>query len=744
MLPIYFTLVYVVLNSDALSIGVVRAQNVTKREANVEDLFPDWVPFKNKHGEQLGEFVQVAKPKPKKRLAPPVNFILRAVAEPEGEEYYDKGQGEGDGEEYFEKKEWSDTNRPAAEPEEKVKVQNHTDISDIDGVVNIITRRPNPVVEALKKAKQNAEQKKDEDRSEEEEQEAKPEPKKEEKEKAARPTVAPVTPAPEKSPKYEEEADYEEEGTVKHKPDPSDDEQSENEAKKASILDSVDELKERHAEEQRVINEKLKEDVITQEEQERDRLNGQPINEHLDKYADHKPIIQKPRVPDYEEYDYKDINKEDKYLATPERTKPTTTRLPQRTKKQKGKKQVETGKLSVFKNPQLYIVYDDELEETTTMKPRAKPKPKTSKLKKVKENKYSAKYVVKPTSAEATERISMVPEENDIKEGEPTLFFPKKRKNKKRKKTRPTAPIDSLVAETVSAQRAKEKAIEPSALDSIVTDTTEAVPSAADAVSANTDSVTDAVVASTEHKAAPKHDNYHREKGGGKEYSSSHEEEHGEEGKKAYEKQQYFEPIRETRRHEFKKGKPWASTKNPSQRRVITRRKITWGSMMTTEASISIMKRRPATTAHTTMKNTGKNMPSMKSRASIRKDIARKAAMTSIKKRNMRKKLNSLRKTGILARRRNMGDMTMSTATRRAVTSNKATLRRVTRSTTVGTQGISPKEDTCTCQGVISRPEVMTDTERMHKHTKQRVVTLAARNGSTTTAHRPKQQRWYE
>ncbi|XP_075982361.1 uncharacterized protein LOC142980708 isoform X2 [Anticarsia gemmatalis] len=535
MLPIYFTLVYVVLNSDALSIGVVRAQNVTKREANVEDLFPDWVPFKNKHGEQLGEFVQVAKPKPKKRLAPPVNFILRAVAEPEGEEYYDKGQGEGDGEEYFEKKEWSDTNRPAAEPEEKVKVQNHTDISDIDGVVNIITRRPNPVVEALKKAKQNAEQKKDEDRSEEEEQEAKPEPKKEEKEKAARPTVAPVTPAPEKSPKYEEEADYEEEGTVKHKPDPSDDEQSENEAKKASILDSVDELKERHAEEQRVINEKLKEDVITQEEQERDRLNGQPINEHLDKYADHKPIIQKPRVPDYEEYDYKDINKEDKYLATPERTKPTTTRLPQRTKKQKGKKQVETGKLSVFKNPQLYIVYDDELEETTTMKPRAKPKPKTSKLKKVKENKYSAKYVVKPTSAEATERISMVPEENDIKEGEPTLFFPKKRKNKKRKKTRPTAPIDSLVAETVSAQRAKEKAIEPSALDSIVTDTTEAVPSAADAVSANTDSVTDAVVASTEHKAAPKHDNYHREKGGGKEYSSSHEEEHGEEGKKAYE-----------------------------------------------------------------------------------------------------------------------------------------------------------------------------------------------------------------
>ncbi|XP_022834526.1 uncharacterized protein LOC111362190 [Spodoptera litura] len=549
MIATQLILISFVITTNALSIGTVSEQNVTKREANLGDLFPDWVPFKNKHGEELGEFVQVAR-KPKKRLAPPVNFVLRAVAESD-DDYYEKGQGESDSDDYYEKKDWSDINRspPSHDPN---KVLNHTEISEIDGVVNIITKKaPNAVVEALQKAKQKSTSELKE---------------KEENEAFGIRDSAEETKIPssrKKARNYEDEIDYEDGNTEKRKLLESiDEDQNDNEAKKA-ILDTVDELKLRHAKEQVAIAEKAKEEEIYKEELERQKIQAQlsPAN---DKYDD-RPKSKK-KYPDYDEYDEKYVSLDEKYNVSPERTKPTTTRSPKRTSKLKEKKEkkIESGKLSVFKNPQLYIVYDDDSEETTTVK--SKPR-QSNTVKPNKPERFSAKYSAAPgivDLVEGNERISLVPEENEGKEGEPTLFFPKRRKNKKRKK--PAADLsDSTSIPTTEQEVKKEKNITTKApvfdtisnettatdntsteitgsdttgSDSIIIDTTlQTGPSGTDAVSTNSDAVTDAIPASTHHHKEPekKEENYHREKGGGREHHSEHEEEHSEEGKKAYE-----------------------------------------------------------------------------------------------------------------------------------------------------------------------------------------------------------------
>lgn len=501
MIALRLTLISLIISTNAVSIGTVSEQNVTKREANVGDLFPDWVPFKNKHGEELGEFVQVTK-KPKKRLAPPVNFILRAVAEPEGDDYYDKGQGESDSDDYYEKKEWSDTNRPS-HPSDSPRSENHTEISEIDGVVNIITKtRPaNPIVEALKKAKNRQDNYENKDKEEKKP----PEDDKDDKNEKA----AAAKKRHDADNKYEDDADYEESNAEKLKPEPIDEDQSENEAKKAIILDSVDELKARHAKEQVAISEKAKEEEIYREEREREKIQAQLSIDESDKYDD-KPKAKKSFM-DYEEYENKEASLEEKYNISPERTTKTpapTTRQPKRTSKRKGKKDktVESGKLSVFKNPQLYIVYDEI--ETTTIRPRVRP-PVPSRIR---EDKFSAKYTSTPSVLDDAERISLVPEEEG-KEGEPTLFFPKKRKGTKKRKSKITTASDS---EETTYSDLKPKFTVPltdtTGSDTIVVDTTaDTAPSAEG--STYTDTVTDAVPASTDQKEEKKDEDYHREKG---------------------------------------------------------------------------------------------------------------------------------------------------------------------------------------------------------------------------------------
>ncbi|KAG7304844.1 hypothetical protein JYU34_010232 [Plutella xylostella] len=146
---IFFTSSFHMTHSVSLS-KVINADNVTeiksvgKREVESEedeDFYPNWVPFKNKHGDELGKFQEVRKAKPKKRLALPMSFRLKRVADGDGEDYYEKGQGEGVDEDYYEKKEWSDFPRDVNPTTTSVKPNlNHTDISEIDGVVKLLIK----------------------------------------------------------------------------------------------------------------------------------------------------------------------------------------------------------------------------------------------------------------------------------------------------------------------------------------------------------------------------------------------------------------------------------------------------------------------------------------------------------------------------------------------------------------------------------------------------------------------------
>lgn len=152
MTPLTVFVLLFVCYCDSLSIRTVRDKKVTNDAKDATgNFYPDWVPFKNKHGDELGEFKPVPKAKPKKRLALPVNFVMRSIAEPSGDYYFDKGQGDSDNEDYYEKKEWSDLNRNAkqVDPDKAINITS-VDTSDIEGIINIITKPvENPIVDLI-------------------------------------------------------------------------------------------------------------------------------------------------------------------------------------------------------------------------------------------------------------------------------------------------------------------------------------------------------------------------------------------------------------------------------------------------------------------------------------------------------------------------------------------------------------------------------------------------------------------
>lgn len=543
------TLSALFVSACCLSIGTVSEKNVTKRESNAGDLFPDWVPFKNKHGEELGEFVQVKKNKVKKRLAPPMNFLLRAVADPESEDYYDKGQGgENDAEDYFEKKDWSDVNRPAEAIEKKPIVVNHTDISDIDGVVHILTKKQkSPDLDAIydanlkktKEIKTKTEPNPDLD--------SKPEPVLTEGEseisvtESSSTTKAPVfraTAGPEpiaekqkekKSYVNNEEEDEENEEEPQQKPNKSPEEDKESEARKAKILSGVDELKERHAEEQRELTEKNHGEDLFKNEFGNEQTSDETSDRFSEKSSEESTVRperyrklrrKKPTTkPDYDEYEELDKSLGNKYKINVLKHETDLTTTTESTKRRKlrtdnpRKKNVhfESGKVSVFRNPQLFMVNDDS--EETTIDP-------------IKQNirgprKFSSKYTtITPVSSD--ERISLVPVES--KEGEPTLFFPKPRRSKKKKLRTSSPAYDSTVAETVTDNYKQTTAYDVTAPEPVANSTeilsaeTSAVgdteTTGTDNVSTKTAPVTDAIPAPSDHKKEHhKHEDYHSEKG---------------------------------------------------------------------------------------------------------------------------------------------------------------------------------------------------------------------------------------
>lgn len=596
--------------THALSIRNVSEKTVNKRDAG--EFYPDWVPFKNKKGDGLGEFVQVKKKKPAKRLAPPVNFVLKAVAEPEGDDYYEKGQGESDSEDYIEKKEWSDQNR-LAKPVKSIKpAQNSTEISDIEGIVNFIItdKRPDdiepsaktevdgsvmlaeenkPAKETLEEVLVNADKEDVEAKTESNESEVKDKDERQENAKHEsdvglllpieyqtdkKDTSVEDTRAVKKPKEY---SDYEEENTEKAKPEPTEEEKKEAEDKKQRILGLVDDLKRRHEKEQREISERAKEDEIIKEERERDMSRGRVIlhsseaDEAYDKYNnknDNKERL-KSYYNDYDETNDNGIN--DKYKIHPPTKKPTTvpstiapvtvprtTRKRTRTPKSKRPKTTpnkheESGKLSVFKNPKLYMMYDDSISheassitsstETTHISPRKTPRRRPT-TRRTSTTPYTTPALLTSNESSESVRISLVPDNNEVKDGEPTLFFPQKKKNKRRRKNKPrifNPEPDSFVAESVNGFAAGITSPDVnvtgfSAPDSTLetkvgltsSEASMTSPSASgtsevgidstgtgDALtSAAASAVTDAVASATGHtKSEPKHENYHKEKG---------------------------------------------------------------------------------------------------------------------------------------------------------------------------------------------------------------------------------------
>lgn len=496
-----------ITQSLTLSIGSSSVvQNLTKRETT-GDFYPDWVPFKNKHGDDLGEFVAVTKRTPKKRLAPPSSFVLKAQSDQDSADYDDKGQEENTRDDYDDKKEWLNIAKAdKVDPNESDPAK----IADIDGIVNIITNSKEKV-EPLKE-----EEKSIDNIGESEKEEIVTEQDSEDGNNSDGKNVN------KESQKEEDDYDYEDlKASSKENPDKDSEEQSENEAKKAKILDSVDELKERHAEEQRRISEKVKEE----DEQERDKVRD---SREFDKYNNKLPVKWRRGNDDYDEYDDKVFDINDKYKITNQKS---TARPSQNKPNTNAERPIVNKKISLFTNPQMYLIneYDDSEEKLTTLNPKRN---KTSRDNGPK--KYSSRYVVSVPEKKETVRISLEPLDKDFKEGEPTLFFPKKRTGRRRPKTTTTtiAPeVDSYEAETVQESEQQEHSypkiklatpyntgyesettaggIEPTAGDTI--------PSAADAaitsvVSEDADSLTDPLPSSTDHKEQKQPEEFEYEK----------------------------------------------------------------------------------------------------------------------------------------------------------------------------------------------------------------------------------------
>lgn len=586
--------------THALSLRTVSDKKLIKRDTD-GDFYPDWVPFKNKKGDQLGEFIQVKKKKPAKRLALPVNFVLRPVAEGEGDDYYEKGQGETDGVDYYEKKEWSDEYRMAKQGPAKV-IKNSTEGSDIEGIVNIIitdkrpttqtepstTTEPDSLAVSVeenklpKKLTQDVSQT-DTNKGDSEvktiesmvkDKEERQENSKDESEVGLllpieyqegnkETTVEDITdPKPSKKPR--EYNDYEEESAEKEKPEQTEEEKQEAEAKKQRILSLVDDLKRRHEKEQREISERAKEDEIIKEERDRELSRGRIIlhsNEADDGYDKYNSRNYNKDRPKHYYDDYEEANLGDKYQIHPPTKKrlPTTTIAPVtstvsninvRTPKNKrtkptSNKHKESGKLSVFKNPRLYMMYDDDdvPRETSTAKTPKKTSRKTYRTYPTSSSTspYTTPALLTSNDSNESVRISLVPEDDEMKDGEPTLFFPQKRKNKRRRKNRTrssTPEPDSFVAESVNGfakdivnndttefpalrSTLETKAVLSSSEESTLSSPT--APAASGEIFIETrespalaavpsSAVSDAEASATGH-VEPKHDNYDREKG---------------------------------------------------------------------------------------------------------------------------------------------------------------------------------------------------------------------------------------
>ncbi|XP_053616590.1 myosin-M heavy chain-like isoform X3 [Plodia interpunctella] len=761
---------------DARSVEKVSERNVTKRAANTE-FFPDWVPFKNKNGDELGEFVQVeTKKKPKKRLAQPMNFKLKQL-EPQGD-YDDFGGGGGDineGEDY-EKKEWSDLYRSGI----RIKPQNlsHTDLSDIDGLVNIITNS-NPIrehrpllVRTTKKPTTVIDDDDYLDQSKETDSQ-----KRENREKYEQELTTNKKVQESANKTSDEDYNYEDDKKQKEKQEQMETERKESEARKALILNAVDELKARHEVEQRILSEKEKEEEIFKEEHERDRVD---TDEGRDKYDRRKPKFRNF----YDLYDdhFGQSTSYDKYDIIIEKTTPeptTTVSTPRKSKKNKKrknkkKKPVETPgqilvynnpeKISVFKNPEAFMYKDDEESTTsTTKKPKLVPKRTTAHPKTRKTGKFSSKIsmtpnsiVTSPKNREGSVRISLVPQASGSEES-PALFFPQPNNRKKKRGKNTTANTDSYVDETVADITTNnyttfdESVTNQTEIDATASDTKSidvTSPPVKDAVVTNSDTVPDVVAAPTEKKQTNE-GNYVHKKGGDREYTSSHEEVHRETGKKAY------EPAIKKNRDLVQLPKPETKLSDPwyiliyfggNQENMKKQSKVKGTTIKKTIPENTLTKQgltRNTTTNQTnmeriTMRNTAKSTQSTRNLGSTQRATAQKAATTYIRKKNTRNESNSSRKMVTRQRKRNMVASTTNGNIHRVGTSRKPTWKLVTTPATRAMRGTTRREAMLTVTRATNHQRATTVTDATTTPISANLGCIQEISGATAT---PRQQR---
>lgn len=403
------------------------------------EFFPDWVPFK-KNIEELGELVPV-KQKPKKRLALPVNFVLKAAGDDSDDIFY-KGEGETDADEDFEKKEWSDTHRPPAESKEEPTPIEEADIltkdskpSDHEKIIrdeireddksleNIYNNNATNIGEEENYKRNNSQLEKD---------------------------------VSNKKPPVKGDTEYDEESAEEKA------KKEEEKIKKEKIIREVDELIKKHTEEQRLISEKVKED--------NDNSFVPESEENYNKYDNR--IKEKPK--EYDDYDdVADIN--DKYPiltsakpSTESDSSPLDRHRPYNRPFDKETFDF-TPDIEKERKPDITDIDKRKIDiygHTTDVDGHEPNERKTIQYEMENPSglteKYTNTFVPSSTLRNGNDenvRISLVPK-GDEAHNEPTTFYVKKSKKHRRKKVKTTtAPPDTSVAETIEDKTSTQASI---------------------------------------------------------------------------------------------------------------------------------------------------------------------------------------------------------------------------------------------------------------------------------------------
>ncbi|GBP05164.1 hypothetical protein EVAR_3474_1 [Eumeta japonica] len=451
---------------------VTKNKDIAKRATNLEEnansnneFFPNWVPFANKNIEELGELVAV-KSKPKKRLAPPMNYVLKPVADTNSEDYYDKPHEGDDGPYKLELPAIeSSPNNNTLDTEEPLTTTTTSTTTTEKTTTFKTTSEPTAVEPSTPKEQVKSRNN---------------EKKLKEKEK-------------EKVIKKDYDADYDdEEGASKARNET----QITTTEKHIPQLDEVDELKRRHEAEQRQLAEEAREEEYKIEERERDLqlFNDRRKENDFRGWGDKRA--------DYDETDVEKTTKKPRRKVNSNGEAPRKLYSTRISPKSSNYVQERTNDNSIRKSstdepPRSdsdYVENDEKLYnygKKSTLRSKQKNDNRRNKQRSSYDVTSSAPLTTGGQYELYNERIKVTPEltKEESKNNPNKINKTRKTKRRRKPKTTTDAP-DSFVAES----------IEDTASTKATITTAAAIAPSADAVSTNTDVVVDAVSAASDHK----------------------------------------------------------------------------------------------------------------------------------------------------------------------------------------------------------------------------------------------------